>query len=70
MVGSESRYGAFLEARDSDGLRRDLTPVEAGDARTIRIGGHMPVVDSISAASLAQLLHARGSEAREPARLR
>ncbi len=39
MAGSESRYGAFLEARDSDGLRRALTPVEAGDARTIRIGG-------------------------------
>jgi len=39
MAGSESRYGAFLEARERDGLRRDLTPVEAGDARTIRIGG-------------------------------
>jgi len=39
MAGSESRYGAFLEARERDGLRRDLTPVEAGAARTIRIGG-------------------------------
>jgi len=39
MAGSESRYGAFLKARERDGLRRDLTPVEAGDARTIRIGG-------------------------------
>jgi len=48
MAGSESRYGAFLKARERDGLRRDLTPVEAGDARTIRIGGDMPVVDSIS----------------------
>ena len=39
MAGSESRYEAFLEARERDGLRRDLTPVETGAARTIRIGG-------------------------------
>ncbi|MGB6906354.1 MAG: 8-amino-7-oxononanoate synthase [Methyloceanibacter sp.] len=39
MAGIESRYEAFLEARERDGLRRDLTPVETGAARTIRIGG-------------------------------
>ena len=39
MAGSESRYGAFLEARERDGLRRGLTGIEARDARTIRIGG-------------------------------
>ena len=38
MAGSESRYGAFLDARAREGLRRELTPVEAGDARTVRIG--------------------------------
>lgn len=39
MARSESRYGAYLEARDREGLRRDLIPVEASDARTIRVGG-------------------------------
>ena len=38
MPGSESRYGAYLEARDRDGSARALTQVEARDARTIRIG--------------------------------
>ncbi len=38
-AASESRYQAFLDARDRDGLRRTLTPVEPIDARTIRIGG-------------------------------
>ncbi len=38
MPGSESRYGAYLEARERDGLRRGLTAIEARDARTIRIG--------------------------------
>jgi len=39
MPGSERSYGAYLEARDRDGLRRDLAQVEARDARTISIGG-------------------------------
>jgi 8-amino-7-oxononanoate synthase len=38
MSGSESRYGAYLDARDRDGLRRALTEIEASHARTIRIG--------------------------------
>jgi 8-amino-7-oxononanoate synthase len=39
MVGSESRYQAFLDARTREGLRRSLTAVAAPDARTIRIEG-------------------------------
>ncbi len=39
MARSESRYGAYLDTRDREGLRRDLVSVEARDARTIRIGG-------------------------------
>jgi 8-amino-7-oxononanoate synthase len=39
MVGSESRYGAYLDARAREGLRRDLIQVEAPDARTIGVGG-------------------------------
>jgi 8-amino-7-oxononanoate synthase len=39
MASSESRYGAYLDRRDGEGLRRDLVSVEARDARTIRIGG-------------------------------
>lgn len=38
MPASESRYGAYLETREREGLRRVLTAVEARDARTIRIG--------------------------------
>ena len=38
MPGSERSYGAYLEARERDGLRRGLTGIEARDARTIRIG--------------------------------
>lgn len=38
MPGSETRYEAYLEARDRDGLRRQLTKIEAADARTLRIG--------------------------------
>jgi 8-amino-7-oxononanoate synthase len=38
MTRSESRYGAYLDTRDREGLRRDLVPVEARDARTIYIG--------------------------------
>jgi 8-amino-7-oxononanoate synthase len=38
MAASESRYGAYLEGRDHDGLRRGLTEIEAPDARTIRLG--------------------------------
>ena len=37
MPGSESRYGAYLEARERDGLCRGLTAIEARDTRTIRI---------------------------------
>jgi 8-amino-7-oxononanoate synthase len=39
MARSESRYGAFLEARRRDGLLRELLSVDARDARTVRIGG-------------------------------
>src|SRR6478736_830412 len=39
MPGSERSYGAYLEARERDGLRRGLTGIEARDARTISIGG-------------------------------
>src|SRR6476659_8710049 len=39
MPGSESRYEAYLEGRDRDGLRRQLTEIKARDARTLRIGG-------------------------------
>ena len=38
MPGSERSYGAYLEARERDGLRRSLTGIEARNARTIRIG--------------------------------
>ena len=38
MPGSESRYGAYLETRERDDLRRGLMGIEARDARTIRIG--------------------------------
>jgi 8-amino-7-oxononanoate synthase len=38
MPGSESRYEAYLEGRERDGLRRDLTKIEACDARSVRIG--------------------------------
>jgi 8-amino-7-oxononanoate synthase len=39
MVGSESRYEAFLDALGQDRLRRELTTVEAHDARTLEVGG-------------------------------
>jgi 8-amino-7-oxononanoate synthase len=39
MVGSESRYRAFLDALGQDRLRRDLTSVVARDARTLETGG-------------------------------
>ncbi|HET7852080.1 MAG TPA: 8-amino-7-oxononanoate synthase [Methyloceanibacter sp.] len=39
MPASERSYGAYLETRERDGLRRALTEVEARDARTISIGG-------------------------------
>src|SRR6476619_2786726 len=39
MPGSERSYGAYLEGRERDGLRRGLVDIEARDARTIRIGG-------------------------------
>jgi len=39
MVGSESRYQAFLAARECDGLRRSLSAVATRDARIINVGG-------------------------------
>ncbi len=39
MARSETSYEAFLDGRRRDGLLRDLLPVDARDARTIRIGG-------------------------------
>ncbi|MGV1015675.1 MAG: aminotransferase class I/II-fold pyridoxal phosphate-dependent enzyme, partial [Methyloceanibacter sp.] len=39
MARSESRYRAFLDTLDDEGLRRELVAVEALDARTIRVKG-------------------------------
>jgi 8-amino-7-oxononanoate synthase len=39
MAKSDTSYAAFLDGRRRDGLLRDLLPVDARDARTIRIGG-------------------------------
>jgi 8-amino-7-oxononanoate synthase len=39
MTGLESRYEAYLDTRDREGLRRALVPVEARDARTIHVAG-------------------------------
>jgi 8-amino-7-oxononanoate synthase len=39
MVASESRYRAFLDAIERASLRRELTAVEARDARTVRVKG-------------------------------
>jgi 8-amino-7-oxononanoate synthase len=39
MVGSESRYQAFLDALGQDRLRRELITVAARDARTLKVGG-------------------------------
>ena len=39
MVGSESRYQAFLAAASSEGLRRSLTDTAPRDARTVRVKG-------------------------------
>jgi 8-amino-7-oxononanoate synthase len=39
MPASERSYGAYLETRERDGLRRALVEIEARDARTISIGG-------------------------------
>jgi len=39
MVGSESRYQAFLAARGRDGLRRSLSEVAARDARIVNVRG-------------------------------
>ncbi len=38
MPASERSYGAYLETRERDGLRRGLTAIAARDARTISIG--------------------------------
>jgi len=39
MVGSESRYQAFLDARSREGLRRSMSEVTARDARIISVRG-------------------------------
>ena len=39
MPASERSYGAYLEWREREGLRRELVEIEACDARTISIGG-------------------------------
>ena len=39
MVVSESRYRAFLDTLEEEGLRRELVGVEALDARTVRVKG-------------------------------
>jgi 8-amino-7-oxononanoate synthase len=39
MPASERSYGAYLEWREREGLRRGLVEIEACDARTISIGG-------------------------------
>jgi 8-amino-7-oxononanoate synthase len=39
MVGSESRYQAFLDAASGEGLRRSLTEATPRDARTISVKG-------------------------------
>jgi 8-amino-7-oxononanoate synthase len=39
MVGSESRYQAFLDTLGREGLRRKLTGMKALDARTVRVEG-------------------------------
>lgn len=39
MVGSESRYQAFLDSLGQDRLRRELTTVAARDARTLEVEG-------------------------------
>jgi 8-amino-7-oxononanoate synthase len=39
MVGSESRYQAFLDALDNKGLRRKLVEAETRNARDIRVKG-------------------------------
>jgi 8-amino-7-oxononanoate synthase len=39
MLGSESRYQAFLEGLAHDKLRRGLTDIDPVDARTIRVEG-------------------------------
>lgn len=43
MPASERSYGAYLEARECDGLWRRLVEIEARDARTIRIGDEICV---------------------------
>jgi len=39
MVGSESRYQAFLDGLSQDRLRRELTAMSVRDARTLETGG-------------------------------
>ena len=39
MVGSESRYQAFLDALGQDRLRRELTTVAARNARLLEVEG-------------------------------
>jgi 8-amino-7-oxononanoate synthase len=56
MVGSESRYQAFLDVLGQDRLRRELTTVEARDARTLRVGGR-PYINLASNDYLALRFH-------------
>ena len=39
MVGSETRYQAFLKALGKDHLRQELTPVDPSGARSLQVGG-------------------------------
>jgi len=39
MVGSETRYQAFLKALGKDQLRRELIPVDPSGARSLQVGG-------------------------------
>ena len=40
-MGSESSYGAYLDARAREGLRRELVAVAAHDARSIEVDGRI-----------------------------
>ena len=56
MVGSESRYQAFLDALGQDRLRRELTTVTARDARVLEVDGR-PYVNLASNDYLALRFH-------------
>jgi len=56
MVGSESRYQAFLDRLGQDGLRRELTNVAAEDSRNLQVSGR-PYVNFASNDYLALRFH-------------